>query len=142
MPDRQHQLAVTVWGLPVAQPRHRVSCHGGFAKVYLPRDHAVHAWKDLIAQAAVEQIEKIGPMEGALRVHLDFMFPAPTRRAEGTWRVKKPDLDNLTKAVMDALTDAGAWQDDAQVAELNARKRYGAGSGVDIKISSLDLKVS
>jgi Holliday junction resolvase RusA-like endonuclease len=133
---------VTVWGLPVAQPRHRVSCRGGFAKVYLPADHAVHGWKELIAEAASEQIAKVGAMEGALSVELDFMFPAPTRRAEGTWRVKKPDLDNLTKAVMDALTDAGAWQDDAQVAELRARKRFGSGSGVDIKIASLDLKVT
>lgn len=133
---------MTVVGVPVAQPRHRVSCHGGFAKLYLPKDHAVHAWKDLIGRVAMKQIATTGPMEGALRIDLDFMFPAQTRRADGTWRVKKPDLDNLTKAVMDALTDAGAWQDDAQVAELHARKRYGSGAGVDIKISSLELKVS
>jgi Holliday junction resolvase RusA-like endonuclease len=142
VPDRQHQIAVTVWGMPVAQPRHRVSCRNGYARVYLPSDHAVHGWKELIAQAAAEQIEKTGALEGALALSLDFMFPAQTRRAEGTYRVKKPDLDNLVKAVMDALTDAGAWQDDAQVAEVTARKRFGTGSGVDIKITSLDLKVA
>lgn len=142
MPDRQYQMTVTVWGLPIAQPRHRVSCHGGFAKVYLPKDHAVHGWKDLIAEAAAEHIDKFGPMEGPLSVHLDFLFAAPSRRAEGTWRVKRPDLDNLSKAVMDALTDAGAWQDDSQVAELRACKRFGSVSGVEIKIASLDMKVS
>jgi Holliday junction resolvase RusA-like endonuclease len=29
--------------------------------------------------------------------------------------IQKPDLDNLVKAVQDALTDVGVWRDDAQV---------------------------
>jgi Holliday junction resolvase RusA-like endonuclease len=37
---------------------------------------------------------------------------------------KKPDADNLLKAVMDALTDAGIWQDDALVFRTEAAKWY------------------
>ncbi|MCL2139963.1 MAG: RusA family crossover junction endodeoxyribonuclease [Treponema sp.] len=50
--------------------------------------------------------------------------------------MKKPDLDNLLKAVMDALTAAGAWKDDAQVRSIKASKHYACGlaAGADVLI--------
>lgn len=38
--------------------------------------------------------------------------------------IGKPDLDKLCRAVLDALTDAGVWRDDSQVASLCAHKVY------------------
>jgi Holliday junction resolvase RusA-like endonuclease len=38
--------------------------------------------------------------------------------------VKKPDTDNLLKAVMDSLTEAGVWEDDALVFWTEAAKQY------------------
>ena len=37
--------------------------------------------------------------------------------------IKKPDIDNITKAVMDALNKI-AYEDDSQVVEINVTKRY------------------
>lgn len=37
---------------------------------------------------------------------------------------RKPDVDNIAKAVMDALNGL-AWQDDKQVVRLSVCKRYG-----------------
>lgn len=36
----------------------------------------------------------------------------------------KPDLDNLSKAVLDALVQAGVLEDDAHVTRLLLEKRY------------------
>jgi len=36
----------------------------------------------------------------------------------------KPDIDNLLKSTMDALSQAGVWRDDAQVVAVVASKRY------------------
>nr|DAN37658.1 MAG TPA: Endodeoxyribonuclease RusA [Caudoviricetes sp.] len=36
----------------------------------------------------------------------------------------KPDLDKLTRAVFDALTDAGVWRDDSRVVDMRVTKRY------------------
>jgi Holliday junction resolvase RusA-like endonuclease len=36
-------------------------------------------------------------------------------------KTKKPDIDNLTKAILDALNGI-AWNDDAQVAQITAKK--------------------
>ena len=54
-----------------------------------------------------------------------FPFPAAVKakdRKHHQWRTQRPDLDNLTKTVLDALTDAGAWVDDAQVVCLTLFK--------------------
>jgi Holliday junction resolvase RusA-like endonuclease len=40
---------------------------------------------------------------------------------------KKPDVDNLLKAVMDAMTTAEVWKDDALVYATEAGKWYAAG---------------
>ncbi len=36
----------------------------------------------------------------------------------------KPDVDNLAKQLLDAMTRMGFWEDDRQVVELAGRKRY------------------
>jgi Holliday junction resolvase RusA-like endonuclease len=36
----------------------------------------------------------------------------------------KPDTDNLLKAVMDAMTEAGVWTDDALVYSTKSEKWY------------------
>jgi Holliday junction resolvase RusA-like endonuclease len=49
----------------------------------------------------------------------------------------KPDLDNLLKSTMDALTEAGAWKDDCQVCQVADEKRYATGkdtAGAEILI--------
>lgn len=36
---------------------------------------------------------------------------------------RRRDMDNLLKAVLDACTHAGVWQDDSQIDELSIRRR-------------------
>lgn len=47
----------------------------------------------------------------------------------------KPDLDNLAKAVTDAITAASVWADDSQVTLLSAAKRYDATTGCRITLT-------
>lgn len=141
MSDRSTGLEFRVPGTPVAQPRHRASCRGGFARIYLPKDHAVHEWKRAIHVCVEREIKKIGAIEGPVRLELLFSFEAKTRASMNQWRTKKPDIDNLAKAVMDALTDAGAWQDDSQVVCMHCAKVMGAASFVNVKVAPLDFRV-
>jgi Holliday junction resolvase RusA-like endonuclease len=50
----------------------------------------------------------------------------------------KPDIDKLTRAILDGLTDGGLLADDARVVELHITKRYptpGDPTGVGIDVT-------
>ena len=65
---------------------------------------------------------------GPIWLGLRFVMPLPAsspRRDLGAPHVVKPDLDNLVKLVMDAMTKDGKWWgDDSQVYCVHAEKRY------------------
>jgi Holliday junction resolvase RusA-like endonuclease len=41
----------------------------------------------------------------------------------------KPDIDNYLKSLMDALTSAAVWDDDCQVVEVHALKKWAPSEG-------------
>ena len=47
--------------------------------------------------------------------------------------LRKPDVDNITKAVLDALNGA-AYHDDSQVIEISTKKLYSVNEGLVISI--------
>jgi len=118
-------------GLPVAQPRVKATSFGGFTRVYNPS--TAKGWKTVVTIAA-KGSWKCEPFEGPLCVDLTFWFPRPQSHYKGKakvlrpsapiWHTTKPDRDNLDKAVMDALTQAGIWRDDKQVCDGRIRKMY------------------
>jgi Holliday junction resolvase RusA-like endonuclease len=110
-----------VEGLPKAQPRPRF----GNGHAYNPP--SADGWKAAVEVAAREHFKDKKTLEGPVCVHIMAMFPG--LKKGGEWHVKKPDLDNVVKAIMDALTTAGAWKDDSQVADLHASKGYSGQAG-------------
>jgi Holliday junction resolvase RusA-like endonuclease len=66
------------------------------------------------------------PMQGPLVLHTRFWLPRP-KGAPKTIDIrptKKPDIDKVLRATMDALTASGLWLDDAQVVESHEYKFY------------------
>ena len=129
------KLAFRVDGEPVAQPRHRIAARGRYAKAYIPRDHAIHAWKWAIEEAAREQAERIGwvPVKNEpLVVLMQFYFKQP-RSNKTRHHVQRPDLDNLAKAVLDALHGI-AFLDDACVVGLRLQKEWASQSGLEVEV--------
>jgi len=90
------------------------------------------------------------PLLGPVQVIAVFVFPHPkghygTGKNAATVRPSaprfpdvKPDLDKLARAVLDGLTQGGAFKDDAQVCELLCRKRYGPRPGVVIMVNPME----
>ena len=78
-----------------------------------------------------------------VRVELLFMLPRPKYhyRADGSLKekykrirhTKKPDIDKLSRAVLDALTGV-IWKDDSQVYIKTAEKTYSSKSGCVISV--------
>jgi Holliday junction resolvase RusA-like endonuclease len=118
-------------GIPKAQPRVKAYVRGGHAGVYTP--DSAEAWKQEVRrQATANAPESL--MTGVVRVDLDFYLPRPKTHLDRhgvpkpkspVWHCKKPDLDNLIKAVTDAITDTQkVWLDDSQICEITATKTY------------------
>lgn len=84
---------------------------------------------------------------GPVEVRLEFFMPRPKShfRANGSrkadaprWVEKKPDLDNLEKAVLDALTNIGLWRDDSQVVRVSKSKVYCDQPGCAVVVSEVE----
>jgi len=105
---------------------------GGSARVYDPG--TAEGWKGLIALAAQDLVPP-EPMEGAVRLDVEFLFPRPKRllrKKDPDDRIRhtaKPDIDNLAKAVMDCLKTLRFYKDDAQVQCGEREKWYVARGG-------------
>jgi Holliday junction resolvase RusA-like endonuclease len=134
-------IEIIIHSVPVAQPRHRAGSIGGKARMYLPTKHPVHQFKaDIKAQVRATYSGPV--LAGAVSISCLFLMPRPKNMV---WKkrpmprephVKKPDTDNLIKAVKDALTGI-LWRDDCQVWSESTRKEYHAGDEspcVEIKV--------
>ncbi len=66
------------------------------------------------------------PLQGNVRLFIYFFMPTPKslpKKDRDNWHSKKPDLDNLTKLVMDSMNGV-CFRDDSQVCLLIAMKGY------------------
>jgi Holliday junction resolvase RusA-like endonuclease len=139
------ELNFIVPGEPVAQPRHRVRTIGKRSMLYLPSKHPVHGYKAAIRAAFVAVAGKwktlLGPVQ--LSVYCRFEMPKSWSKKKrsglvGDLHDSKPDGDNVLKAIKDALTDCGVWNDDAQVALAFISKRWSETPQTEIWIRECD----
>ena len=133
-------VVVCVPGVPVPQPRPKVRVigHGKSARghAYVPKTHAVHAWRNAVAAAARRAFAGLGrlgeKLDGNVRADMLLVLPRPqslNRKKDPAgldWCPRRPDLDNLVKAIKDALGEGvldgkgqcvadGVLVDDARV---------------------------
>ena len=104
---------------------------------------------DIIYDAGVLPVFPAGT---PVAVDLTFWFEHPKShyndahtKATKAWRSyptsrRCGDLDKLTRAIFDALTDAQVWADDSQAVRLTATKIYesAAAVGVAVRVTELD----
>lgn len=112
---------------PVAKGRPRFTRFGG---AYTPTK--TKKYETAIAEYYTQASKGFTFEDTPVCVNIVFGMPipksAPKSRREamqvGVIRhTKKPDLDNLAKAVLDALNEI-AWKDDSQIVRLSVMKEY------------------
>ena len=130
-------IAFSVPGDPVPQPRHRVTTRGGHGHAYTPSSHPVHAYRQAVAAAA--RAAGLTDTGEPLNVVIDAVFGRPKShltksgvRASAP-ALPRPDVDNIGKAVLDALQDV--MGDDTNVSRLVVEKSYGPEARTTVRIS-------
>ena len=99
---------------------------------------AIKEAKKLLCTALTPQKPE-APLTGALMLKVVWMFPKGKTHKAGTWRVTRPDTDNLEKLLKDCMTKCGFWKDDAQVAKEICEKKWSdEPCGIEIEIQKLE----
>lgn len=90
------------------------------------------AWTQACGWAARAAGMRLATGDTPVHVRADFQFVKPkgTKRQQPTVR---PDLDKLSRALLDALAGI-AYENDAQVTELTVAKRYADAAQTDVII--------
>lgn len=100
---------------------------------------AVKPWRESVRWSILESWR--GPqMVGAVTVELEFVMPRPvsTPKRSTPPAIKRPDIDKLSRACLDAIGSAGVYGDDSQVTVMRATKRLaeiGETPGCRIQVS-------
>ena len=121
-----HELWIRVTGEPIPQGS-KVAAVTKDGRAFMRDAHpGLKAWRENVAQATwrfMHQTFEIDPLQGAVSCTIWTYITRP-KSVTRTYPHVKPDVDKLARAILDGLTDGGAWDDDSQVVELSIRKAY------------------
>ena len=133
-----------VLGVPVGKGRPRFSTQGGFVRAITPEKTANY---ETLVRLSYQQkyagcmFEKDIPLRAIIRAFFPIPKSASKKKQEQMRDLrilytKKPDADNIIKAVLDALNGV-AYYDDSQVAEVVISKAYAEQPKVMIELHEI-----
>ena len=123
----EKRLAMTIEPKPKERPR--AAMIGGHARIFTPKK--TEEYEQDIRKAWIRANGET-PADGPLRAKIYFGLPIPKSETKAkklqmvlrqVFPVKRPDLDNLVKAVLDGLNGV-AYQDDCQIVTMISKKNY------------------
>lgn len=104
------------------------------------------AWRKAVSDAVKQAMQDSGDLsrfEGAVRVDAVFYMRKP-KTVKLAYMTKVPDIDKLCRSLLDGITAKdkqgvqGVWDDDSQVVELYAVKKWAVNEpGVVVTITKL-----
>lgn len=133
------EINFTIHMVPVAKGRPRFARMGRFTKTYTPQETLI-AENNILAQAM--RYKPSVPFSKYAVMRMEFYMPIPKSMLkrdrikadlEELPHTKKPDLDNIEKAVLDALNGI-FYVDDAIIWEVAKMKKYSNNPRIVVKI--------
>lgn len=135
-----------VLGTPVGKSRPKFSTVNGHAVAYTPAKTA--NYETLVRLSYQQQIgcfmfDKDKPLRAVIRAF--FPIPKSTSKKKREMMIKykirhtkKPDCDNIIKAILDALNGV-AYYDDSQISEIVVSKLYSENPRAEIELYEVDI---
>jgi crossover junction endodeoxyribonuclease RusA len=134
-------VVIEVFGVPLPQGNKTVyNGHVVEGKTPDARE-AFKSWRGAVADKARSAAEVHGTFpDGPLHLSLTFWMPKPASAKKGErWHWKRPDIDKLERAVLDALTQSGLIRDDSRVCSVAKSKLYAIDRAPGVLISIAEL---
>lgn len=126
------RVIIFVPGIPVPQGSKTAFVVGKRAVVTDQNRVKLKPWRATVAEYA----DVARTFDCPVAVTLTFHMPRP-QRPRWSRPAVKPDIDKLTRAIFDGLTDGGLLADDARVVEMHVYERYAENErhGVDVEVT-------
>lgn len=135
-------------GDPVGKQRPRVARGHAFTprKTVLYENAVIHAFLVCKPHTEPENSPTRGPMDMALDMFYRIPESASKKQREKMLSgeipcIKRPDVDNVCKSIMDAL-NGYAYYDDSQVIHQTAEKHWGITPGVQVTLKEIENEQS
>lgn len=134
----------TVPGEPQGKGRAKIVRIAGFSRMATPAKTL--AYEGLIATIAAQAMAGSAPMAGAVAMEAELLYSVPrsaTKRfradalAGAARPTKKPDADNVLKALCDGMNGV-VFADDVQVVDVRVTKRYAETPGVLVRVAAIE----
>lgn len=99
-------------------------------------------YEELVKQYFILKYRGIQPLEGRIKIVIKAYFSVPKNTNKKQKEemlnnaispIKKPDIDNIAKIILDALNKL-AFNDDNQIAKLEIDKLYGEEEKVYVRV--------
>lgn len=79
------------------------------------------------------------PITGAVVLMIEWFYGTSDQKKVDTYKTTRPDLDNLNKILQDTLMKLRFFEDDSQIAKLQATKCWTSGEDrIEIRIRELE----
>ena len=122
--SENEEVVIKVMGEPVPQGSVRAFVTKSGRPIITHSNKNTKEWRQRIATEGQAKRPDHWNMDEAILLNIDFLMPRPKSLPKKVLEdVKRPDLDKLIRAVMDALTGI-YYQDDSQVIHIFASKKY------------------
>lgn len=142
------KVTFRVHGIPATQGSMRAFLPKGGKFPIVTHDNKapLRSWRDAVASEALRKRRGEGLITGPIALRLRFYLPQPRsrpavlrtdrQRREWAHHWKRPDIDKLQRAVLDALKGV-LYHDDGQIVQVMANKSYSATPGLEIQLECL-----
>jgi len=125
----------TMWvvGTPIPQGSKKAFVRGKRAVIVDDNATVLKPWRKKVTMLAVSEFGDREQFTSPMFAQLDFYMPRPASVKRPRPSVK-PDADKLTRAILDAFTDAKVWRDDAQVVSMTVNEWYADDDPAGVRI--------
>ena len=132
------KIEIEILGTPIGKQRPRLSKYG----TYTP-EKTVN-YENYVKLCFINKYKNYTPTEKPLKAKITAFFEIPTSYSKkkkkeliGQPHAKKPDIDNISKIILDGLNKL-AYKDDNQIAKLEIEKLYGEQAKVVLEIEEIN----
>jgi Holliday junction resolvase RusA-like endonuclease len=143
-PTPTRQVRFTVAGAPVPKGRPRASATPAGIRMHTPKKTATYERK--VKGTAIVAMAGSKPFARPISLNVAIVVPIPaswSKKRQTLAKIgvicatKKPDADNVLKAIKDAMNGV-VYLDDAQVVAITMSKQYGVEPRADVEVCEMD----